>query len=272
MNPEVDASQLLISVDQIHFVTIAMILVVAWLSTNLVERFLPHLAERLPGRMRLHILPSVPVLRLLILVLAITLVVFQIVNPTVEALVAMLGAAVLAIGFDFKDYISSLVAGIVAIYERPYRPGDWVGIDGVYGEVKSIGMRALRMVTPDDTVVTIPHLAIWTTSIHNANDGQRDLQCVADFYLHPDHDAVLVRQKLREVALTSPFIQLERPVSVVVAEKPWATHYRLKAYPIEGRDQFQFTSDLTVRGKQALAELEVKAAAWLPIPGNVPGG
>jgi small conductance mechanosensitive channel len=128
------------------------------------------------------------------------------------------------------------------------------------------------MVTPDDTVVTIPHLAIWTTSIHNANDGQRDLQCVADFYLHPDHDAVLVRQKLREVALTSPFIQLERPVSVVVAETPWATHYRLKAYPIEGRDQFQFTSDLTVRGKQALGELEVKAAAWAPIPGAMPGG
>jgi small conductance mechanosensitive channel len=96
-----------------------------------------------------------------------------------------------------------------------------VGINGVYGEVKSIGLRALRLVTPDDTVVIIPHLTIWHKSIHNANDGNRDLMCVVDFYLHPDHDAALVRQNLREVALTSPFTQLERPIKVVVTERPW---------------------------------------------------
>jgi len=267
MNGDLGLSQLFISPDQINFASIALIFVIAWLFTSLIERFLPRLADRLPGRMRLYILPSVPLLRLFILALTITLILFQIVNPSFEGLVAFLGAAGLAIGFAFKDYVSSLVAGIVAVYERPYRPGDWVGIDGVYGEVKSIGLRALRLVTPDDTVVTIPHLTIWNSSIHNANDGHRDLQCVADFYLHPDHDAVLVREKLREVALTSPYVQLERPICVVVAEQPWGTHYRLKAYPIDSRDQFQFTSDLTVRGKQALSLLAVKTAVVLPVHG-----
>jgi hypothetical protein len=38
-------------------------------------------------------------------------------------------------------------------------------------------------------------------------------------------------------------------------EKPWGTHYRLKAYPVEPRDQFQFITDLTVRGKAALLAL-----------------
>ncbi len=267
MNGDLGLSQLFISPDQVNFVSIALIFVIAWLFTSLIERFLPRLADRLPGRMRLYILPSVPLLRLLILALTITLILFQIVNPSFEGLVAFLGAAGLAIGFAFKDYVSSLVAGIVAVYERPYRPGDWVAIDGVYGEVKSIGLRALRLVTPDDTVVTIPHLTIWNSSIHNANDGHRDLQCVADFYLHPDHDAVLVREKLREVALTSPYVQLERPICVVVAEQPWGTHYRLKAYPIDSRDQFQFTSDLTVRGKQALSLLAVKTPVVLPVHG-----
>jgi hypothetical protein len=131
-----------------------------------------------------------------------------------------------------------------------------------------LGLRALRLVTPDDTVVIIPHLTIWNTSIHNANDGNRELMCVADFYLHPDHDAALVSQKLREVALTSPFTQLELPIKVVVTERPWGTHYRLKAYPIDSRDQFQFISDLTVRGKQALALLGVKAALALLASGN----
>jgi small conductance mechanosensitive channel len=250
-------------------VRILLIFVVAWLLISRIERVLPYLAERLPGRMRLYILPTVPLLRLLILLLTIGLIILQITKSSIEGLVAILGAAGLAIGFSFKDYVSSLVAGLVAIYERPYRPGDWVGIDGVYGEVKSIGLRTLRMVTPDDTVVIVPHLTIWNTSVHNANDGARNLMCVADFYLHPDHEAALVRQKLREVALTSPFIQLERPISVVVMEKPWATHYRLKAYPIDSRDQFQFTSDLTVRGKQALALLGARAAVTLPLMGDL---
>jgi small conductance mechanosensitive channel len=261
--------QLFKSLDQIDYVRILLIFVVAWLLITRIERVLPYLAERLPGRMRLYILPTIPLLRLMILLLTIGLIILQITKSSIEGLVAILGAIGLAVGFSFKDYVSSLVAGLVAIYERPYRPGDWVGIDGVYGEVKSIGLRTLRMVTPDDTVVIIPHLTIWNTSVHNANDGARNLMCVADFYLHPDHDAALVREKLREVALTSPFIQLERPVSVVVMEKPWATHYRLKAYPIDSRDQFQFTSDLTVRGKQALALLGARAAVTLPLMGEL---
>ena len=64
----------------------------------------------------------------------------------------------------------------------------------------------------------------------------------------------------REVALTSPYLQLKRPVVVIVLEKPWGTHYRLKAYPIDGRDQNKFTTDMTVGGKAALANLGVKPA------------
>ena len=72
-----------------------------------------------------------------------------------------------------------------------------------------------------------------------------------------EHDAQEVCQKLREVAITSPYLHIGRPVSVVVHEKPWGTHYRLKAYPIDGREQFSFISDMTVRGKAALADLAV---------------
>jgi len=55
------------------------------------------------------------------------------------------------------------------------------------------------------------------------------------------------------VGLTSPFLQIQNPVDVVVREKPWGTHYRLQAYPVDPRDQFSFITDLTVRGKAALA-------------------
>lgn len=233
------------------------VLAAAWVMVYAIEKSLPWLAGKLPGRLRRYILPAIPQLRLAVIVLALLTVVPLVIEPTAQNLMVIVGAAGLAIGFAFKDYVSSLIAGVVAIYERPYRPGDWVQIGNAYGEVQSVGLRSLRLLTADDTIVTIPHSHLWTMNIFNNNDGARTLQCVADFYLYPDHDAAAVRQKLQDVALTSPFLALGRPVAVVLAEKPWGTHYRLKAYPIDARDQFVFRSDLTMRGKAALAKLGV---------------
>lgn len=260
-DPKVE--QILRNVQKIDVLQIVIILAVAWLLAKAVERFLPWLAERVTGRLRLYILPSVPVLRLLILIGAIVSIVPLVINLTFSNSLAIIGATGFALGFAVKDYVSSVIAGIVSLYERPYRPGDWVQIDGAYGEVQSVKLRALRLVTPDDTVVTIPSLKLWNTNIFNANDGKRNLMCVVDFYLEPRHDAALVRQTLYDVALTSPYINLESPILVIVAEQPWGTHYKIKAYPVDGRDQFQFISDLTIRGKSALVDLNIQAAlAW----------
>ncbi len=254
------AAKLFLDFKDIGFFNIFLILLATWALIAIIRRLFPLVAERTPNRARIFVLGAVPILRLVLLAIAVMLIVPLIINPTMQNLFAIFGAAGVAIGFAFKDYVSSLIAGIVAVTERPYRPGDWVKVDDAYGEVTSVGLRSYRMVTPDDTVVTIPHLKLWDTNIYNSNDGAPTLQCVADFYLEPEHDAALVRRTLRDVALTSAYLQLERPIAVIVAEKPWATHYRLKAYPIDARDQFQFTSDLTVRGKEALQTLHISAA------------
>jgi len=256
-------SKIFRDIQQIPFLQIFIIILVAWVSIRFVAHVLPWVANRLTGRLRLYILPSVPVLRLLILIVTTVAIIPMIIEPSFQNLVAFLGAAGLALGFALKDFASALMAGTVALYERPYRVGDWVQIDGAYGEVTYVGLRMLRLVTPDDTVVTIPSNKIWQTNIYNANDGKRDLMCVVDFYLEPNHDGTQVRQSLYDVALTSPYVNLERPILVIVVEKPWGTHYKLKTYPVDARDQFQFISDLTVRGKAALADLKVQAAlAW----------
>ena len=255
-----------VSLRDLQYGRLALLVLAAWVLIILVHRLLPWLADRLPSRLRFYILPVGPVLRLIILFVAFLEIAPLVVNPTPQNLLAIAGAAGLVVGFAFKDYISSLAAGVVAIYEKPYRPGDWVQIDGTYGEVKSLGLRAVKMVTPDDTVVAIPHIKIWTSNIANANDGKREHLCVADFYLHPAHDAERVRQKLWDVATASPYLQADRPIAVIVAEQPWGTHYRVKAYPIDGRDQFHFTSDLTVRGKAALTDMGVAPALAPAVP------
>jgi small-conductance mechanosensitive channel len=229
---------------------------------------IPWIADRLSGRHRLYVLATVPLIRLVIILAAMWMIISIVVEPTAENIFALLGALGLALGFAFKDYVGSLIAGIVTLYELPYRFGDWVSVDGVYGEVKSIGMRAYEILTPDDTVVVIPHLKLWEEKIFNANDGSRHLQCAARFYLHPEHDPIQVIQALEDTAMTSAYLQVLKPVTIIASEGPWATEYKVKAYPVAPRDQFRFTTDLTLRGKQALMALGVR----FPAPGAPDSG
>ena len=252
------------TLDQCAFIELAVIVVAAGLLIQLLQWLLPWIASRLHGRKRLHLLASVPFVRLLLIVTALALIVPRLIEPSMQNMVALLGTVGLALGFAFKDYASSLIAGIVAIGEQPYRNGDWIESGGVYGEVRHVGLRAVEVVTPDDTVVVIPHGRLWTEPVHNANDGGPRLMCVADFYLHPEHDAARARQLLWDVALTSPYLHFSTPVAVIVHERPWGTHYRLKAYPVDGGQQFRFLTDLTVRGKAVLQGMGARFAVAPP--------
>jgi small conductance mechanosensitive channel len=266
MNSSKDFTRIFTELNQTAVMNIILILAGALLLIALGQRMLSWLANKLSGKYRLYLLASVPILRLLIIVVSLVLIVPQIIEPTVANMVALLGATGLVLGFALKDYVSSLIAGIVALYEMPYRPGDWIKVNGAYGEVKKIGIRAVEIVTPDDTTVIIPQLKLWDQLFFNSNDGGPYLMCVADFYLNPHHDAVRAKQTLHDVALTSPFLQIEKPVTVIVSEKPWATHYRLKAYPIDLRQQFHFITDLTLRGKSTLTRLGMEFATIPAVP------
>lgn len=224
----------------------------AMLSILIIQHFVPLFANRLPGRKRLLVLAVIPFLRLFILITAFCFAVPLLIEPSLQNMVALLGTVGLALGFALKDYAGSLIAGIVSIGEQNYRNGDWITVGGVYGEVRHIGLRTVEIVTPSDDRVLIPHGLLWTQPVSNANNGDARLQCVADFYLHPDHDTMLAQRILEDVVLTSPYLYHENPVAVIVQEKPWGTWYRLKAYPVDSSQQFRFLSDLTVRGKEAL--------------------
>lgn len=251
---QANAIQVLNDLQDIRFWQIGFVVVGAWLTITASQRLLPLLAERGPSQFRLYILNAVPIIRLLTLTIAILWVFPIIFNVTLENFLIIAGGASVAIGFAFKDYVSSLIAGIIAVVERPYRPGDWVEIESDYGEVVSVGMRSLSLLTAADDLITVPHSRIWDQNISNSNNGERTLMCVSDFYLASKQDHANIRSLLRDVAMTSGYLQYRKPVVVIVTNEPWGTHYQVKAYPFDLRDQFVFISDITVRGKAALQE------------------
>ena len=243
-----------------HVLLVLAVLALARLLSFAVRGTLRHAAETAPPRLRLSILRASPIARLLIGAVALVIAVQILVEPTLSNVVTLVASVGLALAFALKDYGSSLVAGLAVVLENTYQPGDWIEVDGVYGEVKSIALRAVRIVTPDDTEVIVPHSVLWSGKVSNATSGNRSLLCVADFYLHPDHDALAARRRLAEVTETSSYLKPDTKASVIVVEKPWGTHYRLKAYVKESRDQFLFITDLTIRGKEALRAMSIRFA------------
>ncbi len=240
---------------------IILIIVIASRVLVLTVRWIVHrLAENGPADLRLTFLSLSPKARVVIEIGTIAVILPILVEPTFHNTIALLATVGVALAFALKDYVSGLVAGLVTILEGTYQPGDWIEVDGTYGEVKSVGVRAVYIVTADDTEVIIPHIKLWSTSVHNATSGNRSLLCVALFYLDANHDGVTVRQKLSEIAETSSYHKPQTGVTVIAMEKPWGTLYRLKAYVIESRDQFLFITDLTIRAKAALREMNIQFA------------
>lgn len=239
---------------------VAVVFFLSRIAVFMVQRLVAGAAERVPARHRLSVLRTLPFAKILIGLAAAAVIVPMLIEPTFRNLATLLASAGLALAFTLKEYGSSLAGGITAVLENTYQPGDWIQVDGDYGEVKSIGPRATRIVTADDTEIVIPHTRLWSASIHNATSGNRGLLCVTDFYLHPDHDASAARRRLEEIAETSSYRMGGSAVTVIVLEKPWGTHYRLKSYVKESREQFLFITDLTVRGKEALLSLGMRFA------------
>lgn len=139
------------------------------------------------------------------------------------------------------------------------RPGDWIEVDGHYGEVVHTGMRTVALVTADDDYITVPHLKLWSSAVRNANNGSPTLQCTASVHVHPEHDAARARATLEDVAMTSPYRNFDEPVVVAIREETWGTKYTIRAYPVDPRQQFRFVTDLTVRGREALARIGARA-------------
>ena len=238
---------------------IAVFLTAKLLSVGL-RWLLQHWAERARPRLRLSILRLIPLARLALGTAAVVVAVPILVEPTLRNVVTLIASIGLALAFALKDYMSSVVAGLASVLENTYQPGDWIEVDGSYGEVKSIDSRALRIVTADDTEVIVPHSKLWTTKISNATSGNRSLLCVADFYLHADHDGAAVTRRLTEVAQSSSYRKPDTEVKVVAQERAWGTHYKLKAYVKESREQFDLITDLTIRGKETLRAMGIRFA------------
>lgn len=229
-----------------------LVIVLALIANRVLTRSLDALGERLTDR-RLLFKQVSAVARFVVILLATVLVVGAVFRLSDQALLTIGGSAAVAIGFAFKDLLASLMAGLILLFDRPFQVGDRVEFGGQYGEVVEIGLRTVRIATLDDNLISIPNNRFLSDVVACANAGALDQMCVHRFFLEPGQDLDLALRLVREAALSSRDVYLNKPVTVGARQGPlgagwtFGTELTLRAYVLDGRRELHFATELTRR-------------------------
>jgi len=106
------------------------------------------------------------IVRLLLLLFVIIAALSQLgINTT--SLIALIGAAGLAVGLSMKDSLQNFAAGVMILIFKPFREGDFVEAGGTSGSVIQINIFSSTFLTPDNKQVIVPNGAIYSGVITN---------------------------------------------------------------------------------------------------------
>jgi small-conductance mechanosensitive channel len=234
-----------------------VVLVAGIFGVRLVTGFLDNLGERFADR-RLLFKKVAALSRFLVYLVLLLALLSSVLELQSEALLAVAGSIGVAFGFAFKDLLASLMAGVILLFDQPFQVGDRVTFQGHYGEVTAIGLRSVRLTTLDDNAVTIPNGAFLSEAVASANAGNLDAMVVVPFYVAAAEDFDKAAQIVREAALTSAYVFLDKPVVTLLSDEflgeRFVTVIRLKAYVFDVRHEKTFASDVTLRVKAAFRE------------------
>ncbi|GIX31843.1 MAG: mechanosensitive ion channel protein [Porticoccaceae bacterium] len=146
------------------------------------------------------------------------------------SLVAVIGAAGLAIGLALQGALANFAAGFLLLVFRPFRIGDYVEVAGTAGTVRKIQVFTTELATPDNRRIIIPNGAITAQTIANysANDTRRlDLSFGIGYRDDLDRAKAILAELLaadpRILAEPAPLVAVAAlgDSSVELAVRPW---------------------------------------------------
>lgn len=104
-----------------------------------------------------------------LLLVAIVIAALDQIGVNTTSLLALLGAAGLAVGLAVKDSLSNFSAGVMLIIFRPFKIGDYIEAGGTAGTVENIQVFSTILLTPDNREITVPNGAIFGGKIVNVS-------------------------------------------------------------------------------------------------------
>lgn len=131
------------------------------------------------------------------------------------SMLAVLGSAGLAVGLALQGSLSNLAGGVLILFLKPFRIGDFVEGSGHSGTIQDIGLFNTMMLTPDNKRVLIPNGTLSGSSLINYTiEGKRRLDFV--FGIDYGDDIKKAKSILEEIAKNEPRRLQEQDTTIVV--------------------------------------------------------
>ncbi len=260
-NPN-DISNVIDAINLGGLLTAAMIIAITWAISRIVHNTLTNLGERFVDK-RLLLQQTSTLVQFGIYLGGISLAFFASFDISEQTFLALTGTLAVTVGFALKDLASSVLAGVIIIIDRPFRVGDRVSFEDTYGEITSIGLRSVRLVTLDDSVVTIPNNKFLNESVSSGNWGALDMLVQIDFLVAADTDIDQARTIVVNSLVASRYVYTQKPWTVLVNQHA-TDHYvairlRAKAYVVDVKYEKAFESDVSQRVLEAFQKQGIHA-------------
>ena len=202
------------------------------------------------------------VIRYALLVVTIVAVLAQFgVNTT--SIIAVLGAAGLAIGLALQGTLSNVAAGVMLLFLRPFKVGNWIEAANVSGTVREIGLFTTTIDTFDNVYISIPNSTIWSSTIINHsryNTRRMDI----DIGVSYDANIDFVLKTLLTLADDMRVLKKPSPQGLVVSYGDSSIIVRLRLYA-KNNVYWGLYWDLMRKTKSVLDEAKIE----IPFPQRV---
>jgi len=142
-----------------------LVFIIGRIVANLIVKVIRHGMER--GGMDSLLVNFISSILRWVLILFVIIASLEQLGVDTTSLVALLGAAGIAIGLALKDSLQNFASGVMLIVFRPFKNGDFVEAGGVAGVVEHIGIFTTNMKTPDNKEVIVPNGQVYGSSIIN---------------------------------------------------------------------------------------------------------
>ena len=134
------------------------------------------------------------------------------------SLIAVLGAAGLAVGLALQNTLQNIAAGIMLLILRPLRAGEYVALSsGAEGTVVEVGLFLCRLVQVDGIYISLPNSVVWNATITNySRNVTRRLDIPVTVHYDDDLDEALAQ--LNRLVANHPMVQKDPAPLIKVSE------------------------------------------------------
>ncbi|WP_226911324.1 mechanosensitive ion channel family protein [Gallaecimonas mangrovi] len=155
-------------------VLVIAVMIASVILAKLARRSVSRAHQRLNNRLDVTLVPLLSSLAAWSIYVLALVIVLDILGFNTSSLIALLGAAGLAIGLALKDTLSHIAAGIMLLILRPFKAGDYIECGSFAGSVREVGLFNTILETADGLYVSAPNSSLWGSPIKNyTRNGKR---------------------------------------------------------------------------------------------------